>query len=948
MILNANEYTEPERPRLYVATPNRTIVGELPEAYNIKLNTKLGNVPTLNFSLPYRIARMNKQLDNPNIKKTKNRYLIKYVYGTEAEWFMIKAPSDIMEDMDRKDIQCYGLAYELADKNVRKYEATSKNVTQILSVILESSLWKLGVVDADFDTMYRSLSVSDSNALDVVFDVASTFGSLVTFNSEQRTINLVQFDEYGMNKGLEVAYGSLLKSATKSESTDEFFTLFKGFGANGIGIQSVNVTGSNYLLDVSYFMYPFSRNDQRNVLAHSDYMSDSLCHALLDYRGLLESKRGIYKGYLSSLQALQDTLTDRTNELYDLKNELASIENQIADANYNKQSTSALVTQKNAKNLQIAVKNSEIASAETGMDNVEVQIATLQQALSLSANFTVGQLEELNPYIIEGTYENTNITKPEQLYEVLVKEFDKVKQPKLVVEINMVNLLEVVEEQDKWDKFRLGDVLTIRNAGIGLNVQAKIIELNYDFESGDIGVVISNVRELLSDEERFLRELYNSRTASQNVISNSGLWNQASEEASEAQQILKGVWDATARSIQASVDNTVTIDRKGVIVSDPNTPDDILILQKGLLAISRNGGNTWSTAINANGVFAERLVGQILVGTDLSISNSSGSVNINANGMTVTDMSLSVVNSTFKSKVLINPNDGLKVQKNTGTSGAPVWLDQISLDSSGNALFGGVLSIGSGGAVVKADGNTGLWVGASAFANAPFRVDLNGKITATNVELKGGFLGWGNFNVNSDGVITATGANITGNITMTNGSIQWANINSDPIATNAASTAYSALAISSAIANGTYTGGTFISGSQIYSPSIFGGTIAIGSGNNIFKADENGIYLGNSTFANAPFRVGMNGSLVARSGTFSGTVTGSTITASSIQTASSGTRVTMSSGYSDMYFYHDSYELFRIYDDITAIRLGTPQKQINCDGDWYFWGNVHGVISKWG
>ncbi len=210
------------------------------------------------------------------------------------------------------------------------------------------------------------------------------------------------------------------------------------------------------------------------------------------------------------------------------------------------------------------------------------------------------------------------------------------------------------------------------------------------------------------------------------------------------------------------MDNTVTIDCRGVIVSDPNTPNDILILQKGLLAISRNGGNTWSTAINANGIFAERLVGQILVGTNLSISNSSGSVQINANGMTVTDMSLNLINSTVKSKVLINPNDGFKVQKNTGTTGAPVWSDQISLDSSGNALFGGVLSIGSGGAVVKADGNTGLWVGASAFANAPFRVDLNGKITAINVELKGGFLGWGNFNVNSDGVITATGANISG------------------------------------------------------------------------------------------------------------------------------------------------------------------------------------------
>lgn len=49
------------------------------------------------------------------------------------------------------------------------------------------------------------------------------------------------------------------------------------------------------------------------------------------------------------------------------------------------------------------------------------------------------------------------------------------------------------------------------------------------------------------------------------------------------------------------------------------------------------------------------------------------------------------------------------------------------------------------------------------------------------------------------------------------------------------------------------------------SVAITGGSISIGSGNNIFKADSNGIYLGNATFASAPFRVSMNGSTVVSS-----------------------------------------------------------------------------------
>jgi hypothetical protein len=47
-------------------------------------------------------------------------------------------------------------------------------------------------------------------------------------------------------------------------------------------------------------------------------------------------------------------------------------------------------------------------------------------------------------------------------------------------------------------------------------------------------------------------------------------------------------------------------------------------------------------------------------------------------------------------------------------------------------------------------------------------------------------------------------------------------------------------------------------------------SIAIGTGNSIFKADSNGIYLGNATFASAPFRVTPAGALTASSGTIGG------------------------------------------------------------------------------
>ena len=56
-----------------------------------------------------------------------------------------------------------------------------------------------------------------------------------------------------------------------------------------------------------------------------------------------------------------------------------------------------------------------------------------------------------------------------------------------------------------------------------------------------------------------------------------------------------------------------------------------------------------------------------------------------------------------------------------------------------------------------------------------------------------------------------------------------------------------------------------------------GGTISIGSSNNIFKADSNGIYLGNSSFGSAPFKVTPAGVMSATGASISGSITATSL-----------------------------------------------------------------------
>jgi hypothetical protein len=73
-------------------------------------------------------------------------------------------------------------------------------------------------------------------------------------------------------------------------------------------------------------------------------------------------------------------------------------------------------------------------------------------------------------------------------------------------------------------------------------------------------------------------------------------------------------------------------------------------------------------------------------------------------------------------------------------------------------------------------------------------------------------------------------------------------------------------------ASGTFAG-SLDAVSGTFTGALSGGTIEIGTGNNVFKADANGIYLGNATFASAPFRVTPAGVLTATGASITGAIT---------------------------------------------------------------------------
>jgi hypothetical protein len=237
------------------------------------------------------------------------------------------------------------------------------------------------------------------------------------------------------------------------------------------------------------------------------------------------------------------------------------------------------------------------------------------------------------------------------------------------------------------------------------------------------------------------------------------------------------------------------------------------------------------------------------------------------------------------------------------TAGSGTFITANSISSPIIAGNGGYISglfvVGNGGAITLDGTNKKMYIGSGTFGNAntSFYVDNSGQFSLKDK------LTWNGTTLSISGDINVTGGNAATTTqvsaaqtaadnaqTTANGKLSAGQAAND---VNSNSTTISGGKIRTGIIESTgysYSSGDYsTTGTQINldnglirsknfvitsaGDALFKGSIAIGSSNSIFKADTNGIYLGNETFSSAPFRVTPAGSLSATNANLTGNIT---------------------------------------------------------------------------
>jgi phage minor structural protein len=637
LFIDVNYSKRPQKAKLHLAKPNKQIVTHIHEKFADNLALKLGNINELTFSIPHMIEdeNANELIPNPHVESVKEKMLIRVKMGVYKEWFIIDSIEEDADDTDVFNVSAFSLGYELKGKRVSGFETESMNATEMANALLQGSVWKINEIDAMFDGMYRSFeSGDDSNILDCIFQWAETFGGLLVWNTETKTISLKNMKEDGKFRGLTVDYGRFLKTVKRSRTTDEMVTRLYVYGSENLTIHSVNPTGQGYIEDFSFFMYPFERDVNKSVIQSSHFMSDALCHAILDHQALIQQNSPEIKNIGDSIGEKRASLIIEQSALDTLNLELENILQllDVAQATEDTVLISQRKLERDNKQSEIAQKELVVSQLKSDIAVLESQLQTLQDEISNQANFTPTLLDELNPYIIEATWREDRHINVNELYDEALVKFQELREPKVVIEISMDNLMNIVEEQYYWDKLVLGDLIKVKYPQMNIEYMAKIIEINYDLENGEASLVIANTNDLLSETDKLVQLLYSSQSASALVQNNKYKWNKINAVSEHVSSILTNEWDANKNKIIAGVNNTIEVGNRGIIISNPDLPNEIVIMQAGIIALSKDGGETWKTAIKPDGIVAERLIGQIIAGQELLITNSSGSFTMDNNG----------------------------------------------------------------------------------------------------------------------------------------------------------------------------------------------------------------------------------------------------------------------------------------------------------------------------
>ncbi|MBU3186661.1 hypothetical protein [Clostridium estertheticum] len=649
--------------------PNKKPVTVLSEAFNTVYKCEFKSIDELDFDIPYYVTDSSfNKVKNGNWDLILADYLILMEIKDNNivlhnQYFTINTPKLTGIEKETLHVHGYSLEYLITKKKLRDFQGTrqlykSPNDTVeigegILNLLLSVTNWTIGYIDPESineeiasqsHRKYRTFNVTEKTWIDFIrTEIELSYACVLDFDTDKEEINIYSIDNYGENKGLYLSEDNYLKTINWSVEADNVVTQLSVYGLDNLGISKVNVTGENYVEDYTPY----------RSLA---YMEQDLLDAFTKYDALLKANDGVYAGYLTQLADYNSLKTQYNSQLVDLNAELQVLLD-TRDGNLKLGTSLTSINGLMAtKNLEITAKLNQITGITISITSVNLAISTLKTLLLKENNFTSSQLKELIGFQRQETWSNDNYFDVDSLYVAGKKALTTMNEPVIVVEINSVSFVDCIDCQEDWDKLKKGDIVNVEYKKWNKYIQCRLIGYTHSIDKCTLALTLSNKNYKL-DAENYIGQISSSASTSATTIAvKKSIWNYAGEAYDQVTAMASSELDTALRQIICSRNQGITIDERGMNFTDTTNKNEQMKLINNLLVMTIDNWETASTAISPKGLVADTLIGHLIAGNKVIVSDEKGTVTIDGNGF-----SLSETRTDGQATIDINTTDGISI-----------------------------------------------------------------------------------------------------------------------------------------------------------------------------------------------------------------------------------------------------------------------------------------------
>lgn len=593
------------------------------------------------------------------------------IFVPELGYFIIDSVSDNVSGkqvgvdyVGQKTVNAKSCQYELSFKIVdylngtyKFYDSTGNfdedgNPTTFIGFVLSLAPgWSVDTIDSALEAKYRTLDVSGQTLLDVLYSVAEEqYQCIFTFDFLNRKIRadaISSLLETDTNKTqIYLSFDNLVKSIEVNEDADDIKTKIFVSGQD-IDIREVNPLGTNYILDFSYW-------------TNYDWMDSELAYKVAVYKVKVANKQKTYAGLATNLRTKRAELTALQSELVTLEGQKAEKDNLMSvriEGGYDYSEILAAIT---TLVQQINNKNTEIENKQAEVDAILADMKTINSQCSLKNNFTEDELARLSAFIREGSYQNnsfivTDEMTPEQIQDMAQDLYDealivagRLSQPSFTFKVESDAFIHIPEFVTFTNELKLGCMVTVERTE-GFWYYPILLEMEFSFDDLEEFSLSFGNRFRLTDAGYTYEEMISSaNTTSGQVNAN---WNSIVDFSrnykSEITKLITNAFDVATKSIISAANQNIVWDASGMTFrrfddGGQTYENEQFKIINNLIAFTDDGWNTVKTAIGKitldgggtkYGIVAEAVVGKLLAGENLVITNANQTFRMDENGL---------------------------------------------------------------------------------------------------------------------------------------------------------------------------------------------------------------------------------------------------------------------------------------------------------------------------